>query len=413
MHRRNFLKLLGAAGGVAAAASAGVSRAASTAAVSPNPEAIGVLHDTTLCIGCRRCEKACAEVNERPVPKTPYDDLSVLDTRRRPSVESYTVVNKYAPEEAHTPVFRKIQCNHCLEPACASACFVKAFIKNPDGSVTYDPSLCVGCRYCMIACPYNIPSYSYNKILNPLVHKCTLCEPRLLEGKLPGCVETCPTGALLFGKRTDLLRIAHDRISKKPGTYVNHIYGEKEMGGTSWLYLSPVPHEKLGQPVLGTTSVPELTSGALGAVALVPALWPVLLGGVYAITKRKEKMATAEQAQAVADALEDAAVKADAAMQATLAKAGKDKESALANAAKAQEAAVKAKEEELAAAMEEFKVEAAAKIARAEKAAAKARGPAKKAADPTAASRKTAWKAPAQKTKKTQSSQESSDKEDS
>ena len=413
MHRRNFLKLLGAAGGVAAAASTGVAQAASSSAVAPNPDAIGVLHDSTLCIGCRRCEKACAEVNDRPIPKTPYDDLSVLEKKRRTSVDGYTVVNKYAPEGTKAPVFRKNQCNHCLEPACASACFVKAFIKNPDGSVTYDPSLCVGCRYCMIACPYNIPSYSYNKALNPLIHKCTLCEPRLLEGKLPGCVDICPTGALLFGKRTDLLRLAHDRIGKNPGKYVNHIYGEKEMGGTSWLYLSPVPHVQLGQPALGAASVPELTSGALGAVALVPALWPVLLGGAYAITKRKEKIAAAEQAKAVTDALHDAAEKADTAMQNALAKAEKDKETALANAAKAQDAAVKAKEDEMAAAMEQLKAEADAKIAKAEKAAAKAKGPGKAKAAP----RKIVAKTPAQKAEAGKSSKESprgsSNKEDS
>ncbi|CAK7035919.1 MAG: hypothetical protein DELT_00563 [Desulfovibrio sp.] len=397
MHRRNFLKLLGA-GSIATAAAPGVAQAAS-ATISSNPDAIGVLHDSTLCIGCRYCEKACATINSRPAPEKPYEDLSVLEKRRRPSVESYTVVNKYAPENSR-PVFRKIQCNHCLEPACASACFVKAFIKNPDGSVTYDPSLCVGCRYCMIACPYNIPSYSYNKALNPVVHKCTLCETRLLEGKLPGCVEICPTGALLFGKRTALLRIAHERLLKSPGKYVDHVYGEKEMGGSSWLYLSPVPHEMLGQPVLGATSVPELTSGALGSVPFVAGLWPVLLGGAYAITKRKEKIAAEEQAHAVENALRDAAGKADTALQAALAKAEKDKETALTNAAKAQEvaheAALKAKDEELAAAVEEARQEAEAKITAAQKAAAKGKSPAKTSAK-TPAKKAAPKKAPARK----------------
>ena len=344
MHRRNFIKLLGLTG--CAAASADIANAASTTAVAPNPDAIGVLHDTTLCIGCRNCEAACAKVNNRPEPDVPYDDLSVLEAKRRTSVNSYTVVNRYIPEGSARPVFRKTQCNHCQEPACASACFVKAFVKNPDGSVTYDPSLCVGCRYCMIACPFNIPSYEYDKVINPLVHKCTLCEPRLLEGKLPGCVEACPTEALLFGKRTELLKIAHARIARSPGKYVDHIYGEKEMGGTNWLYLSPVPHEQLGQPVLGAASVPELTSGALGAVPMVAGLWPVLLTGAYAITKRKEKIAAQEQAEAVAEAVRAAENKAGATLKTALAKAEKDKENALAKAAKDMEAALAAKDAE-------------------------------------------------------------------
>lgn len=376
MHRRKFLKLLGLSGGAAAMtstlASTGVAKAASGAGVAPNPDAIGVLHDSTLCIGCRQCEAACAKVNNLPKPKVPFDDLSVLDKKRRTTVDSYTVVNKYEEPGAQKPVFRKQQCNHCQEPACASACFVKAFRKNPDGSVTYDPSLCVGCRYCMIACPFNIPAYDYDKVLNPLVHKCTLCEPRLLEGKLPGCVETCPTGALLFGKRTELLKVARERIAEAPGKYVDHIYGEKEMGGTSWLYLSPVPHQELGQPVLGSTSVPELTSGALGAVPMVAGLWPVFLTGAYAITKRKEKIAAEEQANAVDEAVKAAGEKAAKALEAAMAKAEKDKENALAKAAKERETAVAAKEQEVAEELQKLREEAEELKAKAAKSPAKA-----------------------------------------
>lgn len=371
MHRRKFLKLLGLSGGAAAVTSAGIAQAAPTSTVAPHPDAIGVLHDSTLCIGCRQCEAACAKVNNRPEPKAPFDDLSVLDKKRRTTVESYTVVNKYQTQGIEKPIFRKQQCNHCQEPACASACFVKAFVKNPDGSVTYDPSLCVGCRYCMIACPFNVPSYDYNKVINPLVHKCTLCAPRLREDKLPGCVETCPTGALLFGKRNDLLRIARERIAGSPGKYVEHIYGEKEMGGTNWLYLSPVPHEELGQPVLGSTSVPELTSGALGAVPMVAGLWPVFLTGAYAITKRKEKIAAEEQAQAVNDAVKVVEGKAAKTLETALARAEKAKETALAKAEKDMDAALAAKEEELAAEVRKVREEAEEKAAKAAKGSGK------------------------------------------
>ncbi|MDL2210737.1 hypothetical protein LJC26_08040, partial [Desulfovibrio sp. OttesenSCG-928-O18] len=198
---------------------------------------------------------------------------------------------------------------------------------------------------------------------------------------------TCPTGALVFGKREELLRLARQRIAKSPGKYVDHIYGEKEMGGTNWLYLSPVPHAELGQPEVGTTSVPELTAGALGAVPMVAGLWPVFLGGAYAISKRREKVAAEEQANAVSDAVKTAEEKAAASLEAALAKAEKEKETALENAAKEQETALAAKDEESAAAIAKIQEEAAAKIAKAEKATAKtkaasgtARAPAKKAA---------------------------------
>ncbi len=398
MRRRQFLKLLGLSGGAAAASGVAVqvAKAASGARIASNPAAVGVLHDSTLCIGCRRCEEACARVNNRPAPSRPFDDLSVLDKKRRTSVASYTVVNKYPAQANAKPVFRKQQCNHCQEPACASACFVKAFIKNPDGSVTYDPSLCVGCRYCMIACPFNVPAYDYDKVLNPLVHKCTLCAPRLKEGRQPGCSESCPTGALLFGRRHELLLLAKDRIAKEPGRYVNHIYGEREMGGTSWLYLSPVPHKNLGQPELGTASAPELTAGALASVPMVAGLWPVLLTGAYAISKRKEKVSQEEREAAVTQALAEAKDKADAALKTALAKAEKDKDGALAKAAKEQETALaaaaaaakeeaeKALEEQRAALTAELTVELAAKAKpkAAPKTASKTAGDAKAAKKP-------------------------------
>ena len=177
MHRRKFLSILGLAGVASATAAPKAAKAASTQDFGGHPDAFGVLHDSTLCIGCRKCEAGCAKVNDLPTPEKPFDDLTVLDEKRRTHFQSYTVVNKYEVEingEKKT-VFRKQQCNHCQEPACASACFVKAFQKNLDGSVTYDPRFCVGCRYCMIACPFYIPTYDYDNVWNPLVYKCTMC----------------------------------------------------------------------------------------------------------------------------------------------------------------------------------------------------------------------------------------------
>jgi formate dehydrogenase iron-sulfur subunit len=346
--RRKFLGWLGAAGATVAVGRK--AQAATTTHFTGYPEASGVLFDATRCIGCRRCEAACNEVNELPQPEKPFDDLTVLDEKRRTTAESYTIVNRYDVSGKGGPVFRKFQCNHCMEPACASACFVKAFTKNPDGSVTYDASVCVGCRYCMVACPFEIPTYEYDKALTPRVMKCTMCHPRLLEGKLPGCVEACPKEALTFGKRDDLLKIARHRIASFPDRYINHIYGEREMGGTNWLYISGVPFSRIGlREDLGVTSAPELTSGALAAVPVVVGLWPAFLLGMYAITKRKEKISVQEQNEAVASAVAQVKTEAKADLESRLDRAEKEKAKAIDSAVKkalAEAEAAKAEEEE-------------------------------------------------------------------
>lgn len=331
LSRRAFLSWLGAAGITAAGSKA---TAATTQHFEGYPDAKGVLHDTTLCIGCRRCETACNTVNSLPPPETPFTDLSVLDHPRRTTSRAYTVVNR-KPGNGDAPVFVKKQCNHCLEPACASACFVKAFTKTPEGAVVYDASVCVGCRYCMIACPFEIPTYEYDSALSPRVMKCTLCHPRVMEGKLPGCVEACPTEALLFGRRDDLLKIARQRIARRPDKYQDHIYGEREMGGTAWLYLAGEPFDTIGMRTdLGVTPAPELTAGALGAVPMVVGLWPVLLIGIYAMNKRKEQIASREKSRAVAEALARADEAATAKLDAALEKAGQEKAAAIDKAVK-------------------------------------------------------------------------------
>lgn len=362
MQRRKFLSFL-SAGGLAAAASAVAPQAGNAKPVTDfagHPDAVGVLHDSVRCIGCRKCESGCQQANsldmpdEYKKPQKPFDDLTVLDEKRRTHYQQYTVVNKYQTKSGKV-VFRKFQCNHCQEPACASACFVRAFVKTKEGPVVYKPNLCVGCRYCMIACPFYVPTYDYDSVLNPLVYKCTMCrDTRLAKNLLPGCVEVCPKDALTFGKRSDLIRIARKRILEHPELYHDHVYGEHEAGGTNWLYISPVPHEELDQPALGKTSAPELTSGALGSVAMVAGIWPVLLGGAYFISKRREKMADEERREAVAKAVEETREEADAKLKASLAKAEKDKEATVAREVKkAREEAIKEIEEKNAAPAEE------------------------------------------------------------
>jgi formate dehydrogenase iron-sulfur subunit len=302
--RRKFLGWVGAAG---LSTTIGKPAAAATGKhFTGYPNSFAILHDTTLCVGCRSCEAACNKVNELPQPDKPFTDLSILETKRRTTTTAFTVVNKYEnSKSSQSSVFYKKQCNHCLEPACASACFVRAFTKTKTGAVTYDSSVCVGCRYCMIACPFEIPTYEYGQVLTPRIRKCTMCYPRVIEGLLPGCVEACPMEALSFGKREDMIKIAHERFRKYPDRYVDHIYGEHEMGGTNWLYVSGTPFKELGmREDLGVTPAPQLTAGALSSVPIIAGLWPALLVGLYAVSKRKEKIAQTEQEQALTSALD-------------------------------------------------------------------------------------------------------------
>ena len=292
--RRKFFGLLGAS----AALTAKSAFAAGNKEFKGNPNAFGVLHDSSLCIGCRECEKACNDVNDLGNNQNSFEDKTVLNKKRRTNINAFTVVNKNKTTKGD--VFTKTQCNHCIDPACASACLVKALKKTKDGHVTYDASLCLGCRYCMVACPFNIPAYEYHNPLEPKVRKCTMCYSRFKKGEIPGCVSKCPKEALVFGKRADLLKIAQNKIAKNPNRYVNHIYGEKEMGGTSWLYLSPVKFKEIGfREDLGTTSAGKLTAPCLASVPVIVGLWPIFLTGLYAITKRKEAIAKEEQDLAI------------------------------------------------------------------------------------------------------------------
>lgn len=286
MKRRDFLKGCMICG---AASSLGISKKAwGSGSFEGYPEGMGVLVDLTRCIGCRSCEAACNKEQQLPEPKVPFDDQSVFEEKRRPSEEAYTVVNRY--EQSGGPVYRKIQCNHCNEPACLTSCFVNAYTKTKEGAVIYNSKVCVGCRNCMIACPFNVPGYSYSSATNPVVKKCILCyDTRLKYGKPPACVEICPQEVLTFGYRKDLIKIGHERIRETPDKYVDHIYGEKEVGGTGWLYLSSVPFDKVGfDTTLGNEPIISNVKEFLGTVPMVLAIWPALFTGFHLLSTRKK-----------------------------------------------------------------------------------------------------------------------------
>ncbi|MDA8088513.1 MAG: 4Fe-4S dicluster domain-containing protein [Nitrospiraceae bacterium] len=293
--RRKFLGLSALAG--AAAVGAPVIARAGQRQGAPEfggwPGAYGMLSDFTRCVGCRSCERACNEVNHLPVPETPFDDASVFEKSRWPSAGAYTVVNRYRTTDPSRPVmYRKIQCNHCLEPACATACPIHAYTKTPEGPVLYDKDLCFGCRCCVISCPFNMPAYDYGSALDAKIVKCIFCYPRIKEGKLPACAEACPGGALTFGRRDELLKVARERISGNPGRYIDHIYGEHEAGGTSWLYLSSVPYEQLGFPTgLPDKPLVELAKGFESSVPVIFTTFPAIFGMIYGIMRGNEKAA--------------------------------------------------------------------------------------------------------------------------
>ncbi len=295
------------------------------------PGRYGLLHDTTLCVGCRSCEMACGEVNDLPAPEAPIGDQRVFEDTRRTTATHLTVVNRYVERSGNQPeVFRKLQCMHCNEPCCATVCPVGAFTKTPEGPVLYDAEVCMGCRYCIMACPYNALAYEYDNPLTPRVMRCTMCYQRIVEGQVPGCAEACPTGAITFGRRDELIKVARERIRKEPGRYIDHIFGENEFGGTSWLLLAGVPFSQLDlHEGLTYEPLPAIATSYLSVVPLVITIYPGLLLGLHAFSKRQEAVARKERDEAVAEALKKADDDAKQKLTKAAEKAKKDQQRAV------------------------------------------------------------------------------------
>ncbi len=236
-----------------------------------------MLIDVKLCVGCRACEQACKQLHGFSADHEPELSATAL-----------TVVTERAERNV-----RRI-CMHCQDPACASACPVGALKKNSFGPVTYDRDKCIGCRYCMVACPYQVPRYEWTK-LAPFMQKCDMCVERVRNGGVTACAEACPVQATVFGTRAEILAEAWKRLSTD-SAYVQKIYGTEELGGTSVFYISDVEFEKIGfKPAPnGTQPMRMLTANALGDAPTVVMVGGSILSGVYWIAQRRRKVALAE-----------------------------------------------------------------------------------------------------------------------
>jgi Fe-S-cluster-containing dehydrogenase component len=257
--RRSVLK------GLAAAAAAAVvpGEALASETPTPPPEALGMLYDTTLCIGCKACVAACHEANGLQPDTRDWGD-GLYDAPLGLNDGTKNVIQLYQDEDERS--FVKKQCMHCVDPACVGACMMHALTKDPQtGVVSWNGTSCVGCRYCQLACPYEVPKFEWTSS-NPKIIKCELCQHRFADGKGPACCEVCPRHAVIFGKRADLLEEAKRRLAESPGRYVPKVYGEHDGGGTQVLYLSHIDFAHLGFPELGETSSAATTRAVQGTI---------------------------------------------------------------------------------------------------------------------------------------------------
>ncbi len=248
-----------------------------------------VLVDLTRCTGCRGCQAACKAWNERDARPTvqsgSYENPKALNS------DTYTRIEFKEAKKEGGPVwsFVKDQCLHCKEPACVTACPVGALVKTGEGPVSYQFDRCIGCRYCMVACPFEIPKYEWEKTM-PWVQKCSFCSERIKDGMTPACIKTCPTTTMFYGEEAEVMAEARKRVSAGNGKYVQKIYGEKEVGGTAWVYISDRPFEELGfNTRVGDKPLPAYTWAHLSKIPLEIVGFVAVLGGLAFIRGRDTK----------------------------------------------------------------------------------------------------------------------------
>jgi Fe-S-cluster-containing dehydrogenase component len=310
--RRDFFKVA-SAGGVLLATGAGPAHARE--AKTRIKDAVGMLYDSTVCTGCKACESACKQYNDMPPSFSSNDKL--WDNPLDDDAKTLNIIKLYKDgtgaakdREKDGFAFVKRQCMHCVDPACVSACPVSALKKDEKlGVVTYNKDACIGCRYCQIACPFNVPKFEFDKAF-PQIRKCQLCSHRLAKGQIAACAEFCPTGANIFGRVEDLLAEAKKRLTYTPGEYrkypvvrvdgkemterlvtpyVQHVYGEQDGGGTQVLILAGIPLEKIGLPKLDPAPIAQRSETIQHTIYKGMVAPIVFLGGlVYLVHKNSQ-----------------------------------------------------------------------------------------------------------------------------
>ena len=238
---------------------------------------VGLLYDSTRCIGCGACAQACKDQNHLPG-----------------AVEDHTTAYTWTTVSQVEEHYVRKLCMHCLEPTCASVCPVAALHKTPEGPVVYDAEKCMGCRYCMMACPFDVPKYQWDRAV-PVVGKCIMCYPKVQKGEPTACAEVCPVQATVFGERRNLILDAGERMRKEPGRYTDSIYGLREAGGTGVLMLAGVSYGHLGLKTdLPNDPPPMRTWQVLSKMPDFVAVWGCSLYAVHWITSRRDEVAKKE-----------------------------------------------------------------------------------------------------------------------
>lgn len=282
--RRDFLKLSATASGVALASTGSVLASPDKTAADTHDDDWGMLNDEHACTGCKTCQFVC----KQRAGFTSAGDSPYWDNPVNLNAKNYTIVKLYKETDDYYSYVKR-NCMHCNDPACVSACPVQALIKRDDGPVLYDPDRCIGCRYCMIACPFDVPKFEYSKAL-PEIQKCDLCWDHLVDTSVPeeerktACSEVCPRNAIITGKRKDLIKEAYRRINEQPDVYQNHVYGEHEVGGTAVVYIASVPFVKLGMPEYDATAIPTLPESIQHGIFKY-FVTPIALFGMLAVTR--------------------------------------------------------------------------------------------------------------------------------
>lgn len=281
INRRDFLKTAGAGLGGLALVEPALPRMDTLAKQVAADQHASMLYDATKCVGCKACQVACKQRSNLP-PTT--DSEKIWEMPQDLSADVWTLIKLYEGEEGTS--FVKANCMHCIEPACASVCPVAALEKTDAGPVVYHAERCIGCRYCMAACPFGIPKAQWYSNA-PKIQKCDFCADRLADGGNPACADACPTGAISYGQRKDMLTVAKGRITDT-ARYFNYVYGETEAGGTDVLYITGVNPLLLGLPELDDRSLPSIDWPYMKAVPWVIGIVSAFLTATYFYTHRNE-----------------------------------------------------------------------------------------------------------------------------